>query len=175
MKPTLTTIVTGVACFILGAFIVHSFFPSVIVQSVAGASPAGSTFSTAKEYSVTMALTGTGTTTSIQNTDSNNRYVKNNFAFCTGLTQASSALAGSLSYTVATTSQNFTGSTTAPTTNATPAGVIAMATSTGAGYTASSTWPTPYYQIWQPGQWMTFNWNATDTAVCTVGLSTLAS
>lgn len=166
-------LVAGVAGYLLG----HT--PSVSVTT----SPTGSTFSTAKTALVAINLANpgsTGTSTSILNTDSNDRYITSVEAGCTGVGTSKSAYAGvglaALTLTMATSS------TAAPATNgnvntlqsiitigtSTPNFVISSSTAGGVGNNLVS-------NIWASGSYLTITSNATNTAVCTAGVKYFGS
>jgi hypothetical protein len=170
-KIVVAALIVGAA---IGLVLGHSFWPTTQFQSVAGSSPAGSDFSTSKEYSTVMNLSSsTGTTTSILNTDTNARYVTSVFADCQGVGTVSSSVAA-LTFTMATSTQSYAGSTTVL--SVSPAtGYVTLATSSTVSTVASSTWQTPYPQLWAPATYLNIFTNATNTAVCTVGVHTVAS
>ena len=139
-----------------------------------GASPAGSTFGDAKQAMIAINLAAPGanaTSSSVYNGDANDRYVTSLDYGCEGVGTSKTAYTGAglaaLTMTVGTTT------TPAPavipsalvlasaTTIATSSATLVVASSTSGG-AASALWPT--------GTYMTFWFNATNTAVCTVGV-----
>lgn len=156
---------------------------SVTQQFTAGSSPTGSTFGTAKLAAITMALAGsTGTTTSIQNTDSNDRLVTASHAACEGVGTSQTAGSGSglanLTFSVGTTSLNFASATTTTPAPWAKIAVFNVATNTINAEVSSTTLATATSSnaiVWPAGTYMTFWWNATNTATCTVGVSYLGT
>ena len=145
-----------------------------------GASPAGSSFNDAKQFAVAINLATPGanaTSTSILNTDGNDRYITSEKVACEGVGTAKTAYTGaglaSQTITIATSS------TAAPignaNTNTLP--VITIATSTANFGIASSTAMTPgnnlVSNIWAANSYLTFTVNATSTALCTIGVDTI--
>lgn len=154
---------------------------------VASSSPTGSTFNSAKFAGIVMApATGTATSTSVQNTDSNDRYVISTRVGCEGLGTSLTAYTGaalaSLTLTVATSSTQAPATLT-PTfrvaliTIATSSPVFSLATSTTGvgGAVTTGTATNTMASVWPAGSWMTFATNATNTAVCTVGVDYIGS
>lgn len=157
------------------------------VMQLAGASPIGTTFNTAKiaQVSVAPAAPGTNaTSTSILNTDVNDRYITSEEGGCENLGTSKTAYTGT--GLAALTVSMATSSTAAPASNANPnvVGSIAMTigTSTVNFVIASSTasnGTTPgsalVSNIWTAGSYLTLTFNATNTAACVIGVRYLAS
>ncbi len=155
-------------------------------HQVAGASPAGSTFNTAKFAGVTASFL-TSTSTSVLNTDANDRYIIALKYGCTGVGSSYTQVTGvpltsaGLTLKAATTStaapfaplsvsnSNLAISTTVATSSA-QAGVLTFASSTQALTNYLS-----YNQIWLAGSYLTLFTNATNTAACTIGVEYLPS
>lgn len=151
------------------------FFPKneTVTVTQVGASSAGSTFSTAKVGEIVgfAPATDSATTTSILNTDANDRVVSSYFASCntvgTSLTYLTGTGLATLQFTFST-STVATGYGSAKTNG----GNLLVATSTADSFTASSTspFPNPVARIWPTGTYLIVNSNATNTAVCAVGV-----
>lgn len=163
---------------VLGAVIVSWAIYGAYQYPLAVGSPAGSTFSNAKFAGATASLAtpgANGTSTSILNTDSSDRYITSLVAACSGVGTSRVAYTGgglaALLITAATTS------TAAP--SSLPSGyntilgaAITMPTSTPASGVASSTMGTGMSTttlIWAANSYLTFQTNATNTAACTFG------
>lgn len=150
----------------------------VMPRTSFGASPAGSSFSDAKiaDVSVNFAAPGANaTSTSVLNTDANDRYISYEKVGCEGVGTSQTAYTGtglaSLTVTIATSS------TAAPSgnanTNTLP--VITVGTSTSNFVMSSSTAAAPgsnlVSNIWAANSYLTFTTNATNTAKCIVGVN----
>ena len=155
------------------------FFPKV--PAFFG-SAAGSTFNNAFYAGVVVNLANAGangTSTSILNNSGNTRYVTGTAVGCHGVGTSKTAYSGtglaSFTLTVATSS------TAAPATLAEYAPVMhafVVATSSSDYVMASSTTQTATSTTaapWHSGEYMTFAFNATNTAVCTVGVNYIGS
>lgn len=161
-------------------------------QDGSGSSTAGATFNSAKVAAVAVApaTPGTGaTSTSVYNSDASDRYITGLRVGCssigTSLTAYTGAGLANLTLTIATSSTNApaTNSNTAhifPTLNiATTTGFFTVSSTTGAyattslsgaiGYTGS----TSFRNLWTAGSYVSFFFNATNTAACTVGVDYL--
>lgn len=149
---------------------------------IAGTSPAGSNFGTAKFAGVAINLASPGanaTSTSITNTDSNDRYVTNFKVGCENVGTSKTAYTGtglsSLQVSIGTTTAS------APATFSSFAAValnLNIATNTVNLIVSSSTLQTAtssMAMVWPTGTPMTFAFNATNTAVCTVGVDYIGS
>ena len=150
-------------------------------QILALGSPVGATFGTAKIAAVNISpLTGAASSTSILNTDSSARWVKSTDAACTGVGTSFAFVgqAGIASWLLqaATTSQANNGLQG----NTNYVSNMIVGTSTSFSQSASSTVASTltfgtdnYY--WPSGSYLTFTFNATNTAACTVSASYIAS
>lgn len=159
-----------------------------VTNTVASASPVNTTFNTAKFAGiVSVPATGTATSSSILNSDSNDRYVTNVRVGCasigTSLTAYSGAALATLTLTVGTTSSSAPANVSLWSTVAkfvvptsSPAFVLSTTTTpVAAGGAGAGTATTTMALVWNAGTYMTFAWNATNTAACTVGVDYLGS
>ncbi len=182
MKTTIQNVALVLVGFIAGGFLVHSFSSNAVTTvQTAGASPSGSTFSTRKQAAIVVNLASpgaNGTSTSVTNTDANQRYVTGYEYGCNGVGTSYTAYTGtalaSLQMTIGTTST--ANSVTIPSVN--PVANVAII-GTSSVYTANAstsvTTANPLAARWDPGVAMTFWFNATNTAVCTVSVDYLGS
>lgn len=134
-------------------------------------SPVGTTFSNAKIAAINMSLSSTsGTSTSVYNSDASDRFVESSFSYCTGVSATASG-STVLGFTAATTSTN------APATSANTNYVmnVTVGTTTAVRTNATSTFPSPTFQLWPAGSYITFFATATNTAACTVGVHYIGS
>lgn len=146
-----------------------------------GTSPVGTTFNSAKIAEIVWSLSAiTGTSTSILNTDSNDRIVESVIYDCNTVGSSNTAYVGgglaALLFKIATTS------TSAPATLPTTAQfVLATQVSTSSTdlYVASSTPGTTGERvpnrIWASGSYLTFYSNATNTAQCVIAAKYLGT
>lgn len=166
---------------IVGAYYFPKYKQSAPLQ-VAGTSPSGSTFLNAKFAGIAMNLAspGTnGTSSSILNTDANDRYVHDFKVGCEGVGTSKTAYTGTglanLQIAIGTTT------TAAPATFLSFAAITTganISTSTVNFEVASSTTlvaTSSLAAIWPANTYMTFFWNATNTAACTVGVGYFGS
>lgn len=151
-------------------------YPLQISQQNFG-SPVNTTFNSAKIAAVNMSpATAGATSTSILNTDTSARWFANyGMAACTGVGSSQTFNTGAglaaLTLQVATTSVanlGLQGSTNYVMN-------LTVSTSTSFSNSATSTQTTPAYSYWAPGTYLTFTFNATNTAACTVEVDYLAS
>lgn len=172
MNNTITNILLAVLIVLVGYAVF--FAPHVL----GAASPAGATNLDAKVASVAMApISRTATSTSILNSDGTDRIVTDAFVSCTGLTNMNGV------DTLGLATYNWTAatsSTPAPTASIAAAQLAAMqvtvATTTSDGYTATSTYTSPFSRRWNAGSYMVFQTNGTSSAVsCTPGVHYIAS
>lgn len=175
MNKTVLTLALGLG-FIAGVLLGHSFWQSNQEPVATGASSTGAEFSTAKIAATVFApATGSATSTSILNTDANDRYVTNAFSYCgsvgTSFTPYTGAGLAALQFTAATSSTDSPA--TLSNTNLTMS--VTVATSSVDSSNATSTYGTAFWQRWAAGSYMTFVSNATNTAVCTVGVGYIPS
>lgn len=177
---TISKSILGLAVIgaILGsvAFFGFSPFGKEVIQQTFG-SPVGTTFNSAKIVSVEISpATQAATSSSILNTDASARWIADfGFAGCTGAGTSQTLLTGTglanLVLQAATTSvpnQGLLGNTNY---------AMNMNVSTSSAvYTASATSSLPSQAgYWAPGTYMTFSFNATNTAACIVELDYIAS
>ena len=179
MKNTLIGIVVVGAVLGTIAFFNVSPFRSA-VQSAFG-SAAGSTFSTAKFAGVVVSLTTAGasaTSTSILNTDAYDRYVSEFKVGCekVGTSYVANTGAGLASWQISV-GTTTTASPAAFSSFAAVATNFVLSTSSTNVLAASSTLATGSQNatIWPTNTYMTFAFNATNTAACTVGVSYFGS
>ncbi len=153
---------TGIAIVLVGILAIGAYYyPSYVPQ--AGSSPAGSTFSTAKAAATIFVPSNGATSTSMYNSDANDRYVTGINVACTGVGNSFTAVSGAGLATLF-----FRAAVVANTNNA---AVVPIATTTSIMQVASTTVPTSaYMQVWGAGTYMTVTSNATNTATCTVSL-----
>lgn len=158
---------------IIGAAGAIVFSGSDVVET----SPTGATFNSAKVAAIVAApATASATTTSILNSDANDRYITSTFAYCGGLGSSQTAYTGAglanLTLKAATTS------TAAPAalTNTNLVMNVNIATTTpNTSAVATSTFVSAINQRWAAGSYLTFEFNATNTAACTVGANYIPS
>lgn len=182
----MTTYTKGVVALIgavvIGLAIAGGYYYPKAFVSVQAGSPAGSTFNTAKFAGVVANLAApgtTGTTTSVLNSDAGDRYVTGVRYACNVLGTSKTAYTGAdlanLTLSIGTSSTagaNSIGATAKVLTNGlipttTPQFSTASSTAQlGVGGTAS---------IWHTGEYMNFQTNATNTAVCTFGVDYIGS
>lgn len=183
---TFGKLITAIILIVLGVAIYGAYqYP---LQLAVGTSTAGSTFGTAKYAGIAINLGAPGanaTSSSVLNTDANDRYVTAIKAGCEVLGTSRTAYTGT--NLAALTISIATSSTAAPAANANTNIVgttaLTIATSTGNFVTASSTastgasapGSTAVSNIWLAGSYMTFTANATNTGVCTVGVDYIGS
>lgn len=157
------------------AFFGLSPFSKEVTQQVFG-SPVGTTFNTAKVVAVNITPSTQGaTSTSVLNTDATARYIANyGMVGCTGVGTSQTDLTGTglaaLLVQAATTSvanQGLQGNTNY-------AMNLTVSTSTTFVNSSTST-PSVMAGYWAAGTYMTFTFNATNTAACTVEMDYLAS
>lgn len=161
------------------AFFGLSPFGKTVVQQVFG-SPAGTTFNTGKVVAVDISpATQTSTSSSVLNTDASNRWIASfGFSGCTGTQNSQTDLTGTglaswfvQAATTTVANQGLQGNTnyalnlTIPTSTAGVPAIVAASTST----------PSAVFGIWAPGTYMTFTFNATNTAACVVEMDYIAS
>lgn len=168
----------GIVGIIVGVIIGASSFSSSPKEVAQAISPVGSTQSTAKVFSINMSpATASATSTSMLNSDASDRIVTDTFVDCnttgTSLTYLTGAGLLAWSAQIATTSASGVGLQG----NINYVGNLSISTSTVDAYTASSTnpAPNPVGRVWPSGSYMTFVFNATNTAACVIGGHYLAS
>lgn len=158
-----------------GDFLFHN--TKVVYQG--GTTAQGGTGSTAKQfnvYGVNLAAPGANaTSSSILNNTGNDLYLNSIVAACEGvgtsLTQKVGTGLASLQVVVSTT-------TTANAASGTTISTITIATSSATFVQSTSTatvGSNSFLYIWKAGSYLTFNTNATNTAVCTFGAGVTSS
>ena len=169
MNKFLLGVVVLVAAIAVGGY----FFPKVGF----GAPAAGNTFGSAKLSAVNINPQSiTSTSTSIYNSDPNDRIVTDAFVTCSGLTTMFGATAAGVD---AFRWYAATSSVAAPTASIANASLGAMnmtvATSTSDGYNATTTYTNAFSRRWNAGSYMVFQTNATSSgATCQAGVHYLA-
>ncbi len=170
-----------VVAALAGLIVGHSFWSTQ--QHLAGTSPSGSTFASAKFAAVAINVANTGangTSTSILNTDTNDRYVSAFKLGCSGIGNPLTAYtgAGLASWKV----QIGTTSTAAPVSFSSNIAIsntgFVIGTSTTNIMIASSTLliaTSSYATLWPANTYMTFFFNATTTGTCSIGLDYFGS
>lgn len=178
MNPSTKAVFGFVGAVILGLLIYGAYqFPTVQVATVQ--STAGSTFNSAKFAGIVADLSSpgsTGTSTSVLNTDSSDRYVTGLRAGCSavGTSRTAYSGAGLAALTVSAATSSTASPATQSNTNAVGGGSVTIGTSTAqwAVSTSSATGSgsNAPYNVWAAGSYMTFTTNATNTAQCTFGV-----
>lgn len=179
LKPAIAVVLAAViALAIVGAY----QYPKTEV--ITSTSPQGGTTTTAHFYSVAVNLATPGanaTSSSVFNSSSNDYYVSSIKGGCENIGTSKTAYTGT--GLAALTLSVATSSTAAPIGNANANIVgnttITIGTSTSQFAVSSSTLaslgtPSPSI-IWGAGTYMTFTFNATNTAACTVGVEAFSS
>lgn len=167
------------ALVITGAIVGAYYYPH-LAQNVGSAT--GTTFNTAKFAGVVISLANpgaNGTSTSILNTDSFDRYVTSWKVACNGVGTSQTAYTGaglsSLKVSVGTTTS------AAPATFLSFAAIASaqnLSTSTTVLEVSSSTLQSATSSLaarWPSNTYLTFSFNATNTAACTVGADYVGS
>lgn len=163
------------------------FLPLKSMQNAVSTTPQGGTTSTAKLYTIAVlpATPGTNaTSTSIaQNTTGNDLYITSLKVGCEGLGTSKTAYSGTGLAAFQTTFA--TSSTAAPATaggmgQTIGGGALTISTSSPAGQyvVASSTAGNPNVtnaNVWPNGSFLSVQFNATNTAACTVGVEAFSS
>lgn len=164
----------AVALAIVGGY----FYPRIKESTNATGSPVDSTFSTAKiaQINITPSIE-TATSTSIQNTDTSNRWVTGSYVACTGVGTSLTAYtgAGLASLTVKAATTTTRAPATVSNTNLVMDAVVSTSTPFAFNAATSTGTSNPGLLIWSSGSYMTWFFNATNTAACSVGISYIAS
>lgn len=178
---TLSTIIASVVITSVIVFVALQFANTG--NQVAGAtSSTGVSFNTARFAGITMSMANVGangTSTSILNSDSTDRYVTSLKVACQGIGSSFAINTGagiaSLNLTVAT--STIANPASLSSANAILASGVISTTSTTLLISSSTapvaTGPTAtssYATVWNTGTYMTFQTNATNTAACTLGV-----
>lgn len=184
MSVTFKALVASVCAILIGFAIVGAYQYPKQLHLAGAASPAGSTFNTAKFAGVSIDLSSpgaNGTSTSITNTDATDRYITSTDLGCQSVGSSRSANTGAGLTSLGLTLSVGTTTTAAPASFSTWAAVAssgALSTSTPAFAIASSTATTATTtnaDIWHSGEFLTFFFNATNTARCTIGVKYIGS
>lgn len=171
----MTKYILGIVAAVVLAGTIYGAYQYPQNQLLAG-SAVGTTFSTAKVAQVNISpATQSATSSSVLNTDASDRFLEGNyFSSCTGVGTSQTNLTGTglaaLTISMATTSVSSLGSQ-----GNTQLGVVTVSTSTAFSNNASTTINTDYRGDWASGTYLTFTFNATNTAACTVGVHYHAS
>lgn len=168
---------------VAGIFGVSAFFGltpygKTVVEQLAGNAPAGSTFNTQKQAGVAMApIAITGTSTSVANPDPNGSFIQSTILGCTGVGSSQTYLTGvgltSTGWLLQAATTTTSGLGLQGNTNYSLNMAIATATAaTNGGFVNQATTTLP----WSAGYWpgnalMSFGFNATNTAACTVSMT----
>lgn len=147
---------------IAGSYYVGFMYPTA---SVSVGSPVGTTFNTAKVAQVNMVpSTSAATTSSIYNGSGNGYWIYTPYANCSNVNQTASTSLAHLTVTVATSSvanEGIEGNANTATVN--------VSTSTYFSANTGSA-PSAVSAYWASGSYLTFAFNATISAQCTVGV-----
>lgn len=157
----------------------HSFWPQVRLSTAV--SPAGSSNSTAKIASISIApLTAAATSTSILNTDGTDRGVTSVDVLCTGLGTSNPFTTGNTGGATIAGLVLQTGTTSVANqglqANTSLYSSTTIATSTTYGYVSTSTEGViqTVSRIWPTNTYLTFQFNATSTGACTAAAKYLS-
>lgn len=178
MTSTTKAFLALVGAAIIGLAIYGAYqFP--VAPEATVSSTAGSTFSFAKYAGVRADLSApgsTGTSTSVYNSDSSERYITGIRSGCSLVGTSRTAYTGAglaaLLFSAATsstaspavqTNTNKVGGGDVTVGTSTPNYAVATSSATGSGSNA-------VYNIWPAGSYLTFTTNATNTAQCTFGV-----
>lgn len=152
-------------------------YPLQQAQTVIAGSPTGTTFNTVKMAAIVFSLTSTST--SILNPFGQAVYVRGPRVACNTVGTSKTAFTGaglaSLTMLIGTSSAALTSASTGLN-SAAEVGNLTIATSTGNFLLASSTTDTATSTnaiAWGATEYMSFQTNATNTAICTVGVEIL--
>lgn len=168
-------IVAVLASIVVGVIVVKlvpTSSTTQVVHEVAGASPVGSSFNSAKLAAINIIPnTSAASSTSILNTDSNDRYVLDTFLACSGVNGQGvylKAATTSVSSLGLQGNANLIASTTATTTTTSLFDYVSTSTEGTLPMTG---------RVWPSGTYLTFLFNntATTSATCTPGVHYLAS
>lgn len=149
----------------------------ILPRLTQAASPAGSQFGDSKQAAVAINLSAPGvnaTSTSLINTDGNDRFITSEKAVCEGVGTSKTAYTGTGLSAITLTLATSTTANPASNANTNTLPVITIGTSTPNFGISSSTVGTPgnnlVSNIWLAGSALTITANATNTATCTVGV-----
>lgn len=152
------------------------FFPQY--SGSLGNSPVGTEFGTQKIAAVAWSLSsGSATSTSLYNSDQNDRVIESSFVACDTVGTSRTAYTGTGLASLIVRAATTTTEAPAIVTNTNYAvNISPLATSTPVVLTSSSTEGVlgGYSRVWPAGSYLTFFSNATNTAQCTVGVEYVA-
>ena len=157
-KITISVISVLIAAAIVGAY----FYPQV-PQSFGAVVTGATTANTARIAQTTLLLSSSAaTSTSILNTDAQDRYIVNAEVFCSGMAATSTGQASNLTFVIATSSTaGIAGANSiviSPALTATPPAEF---------YATQTTINTADFRRWAAGSYLTFLATATSSASCT--------
>lgn len=159
------------------AFLFGQGFGGGDTTYVQGISAASTTNSSAKMYTLTVApSTAAATTSSLLNTDGTDRGIIGAVAFCTsvGTSQTFSTGAGLTSWTLQAATGTTPGLGLQGNTNYAVNFTLGTTTSNSFTGTTTQTFYSYVQGIWPTGTYLHWLFNATNTAACTVGVSTIS-
>lgn len=147
------------------------------IQSFGAVSAVNTVANTAKLATINMVpSTASATTTSILNPDSSDREISSSVVSCTGVGTSQTPLTGT--GLAALTVQMSTSSTASinATGNTNYAANLIVSTSSSYSFQSSTTEPvsSSVSRLWPAGTYLNISFNATNTAICTVGVHYLA-
>lgn len=171
---TKSKIITVVAYVVVVLAVIGAYFYPKFEGAVQGVSVVGTSNSSAKIASQTMApATAAATTTSILNMDATDRSISSSFAYCTGTGNSQTYLSGAglAALTVQLSTSSAAQDAKA---NTNYAGSFAVSTSS-AWALGSTTWAiNDMSRDWPTGTYLNITFNATNTAACTAGVHYLS-
>lgn len=165
-----TYTIVGVLILGLGILIGHSFWGQT--KLTVGTNAVGTIATTAKEATIIYSLASqSSTSTSILNTDSTDRIILATYQSCQNLGSSFSPVTGSGITNLII--QAATTSTAAPVllgnSNLIMSSIVATTTTSFELVSTSTTASSEISRIWASNSYLTFNTNATNTAICLVG------
>jgi hypothetical protein len=170
-------LIAGVVATIVGFLVIAGLFLP-IQSGLFGNSPVDTQFGTKKIAAISWNLSsGTATSTSIYNSDQNDRIIDSSFVSCSGVGTSRTAYTGAGLAALTLRAATTTADSPATLTNTNYAvNYASISTSTPWSYTTSSTEPVlgVYGRVWPSGTYLTFTANATNTATCVVGVNYVA-
>lgn len=176
MDTSLKAALALIGALIVGGAILGAYQYPKQVQPTLGSAAVGTTFGTQKIAQIVwQPSTDAASSTSLYNSDSNDRIVESVYYSCTGLTTSSTAVAALL-FKAATTSTSAPATGIGTNTNLLLGTTVA--TSTSELYVASTTpglATSAFVRRWAAGSYLTFNSNALQSAVCNIGVQYMAN
>ena len=178
----MTKYIVSVVIALIVAGGVYGGYKYLVTPSVqpAGSVTNGSPIANTSKVAETTFNMLTGTSTSIQNTDAQDRIIISNEYFCSTIGTSQTAYTGAglsaLTLQAATTSSSYLTTPNQVVGNTNYTVNVTIGTSTTEGYIASSTSPAGNGadgRRWAAGTWMTWFTNATNTAQCIVDVKYL--